>query len=472
MALNILIVDPDDKWLVTAANYFKEQFYTVKVVNNGKDAQLAMYNEKYFAIILNYSVKNHAGIQVLKFIRSNHPSQKVVMIFDNQNLCSSDEEAEKFKKLGASEIAIKPFEIAHLASLLEGHLSLGDYMSSLPKKEGVSDEVEVTQADDDFTGIKIDEFYSSQAVLFDVFVKLGSGRYVKILHAGDSFSKERIDKYKNEKNVEFLYFHKKDRRKYIQFNNFIARKLINTKNVSGNTRINQLKNVADKYLEELKTQGMKPQVIDQGREIVNNIYTFVEKQDDLYKILKDFQAFDPKAYEHSFLVSVFAVAIIKQFEWQSQVTIESTALACLFHDIGKMKLSKEVYNLRPVEMNDEQMAEYKKHPEYGLELIGNNRMITNSIKQIIIQHHEAYNGTGFPLGIKSSKILTLANIVCCADDFVHIMMDEELSPTDALKKMLINREQVARYNSMIVENFIKVFVDPSKILDTDKRKIS
>lgn len=472
MALSILIIDPDDEWLQTASTFFKEQFYTVKTVNNGKDAQLALYNDKYFAVVLNYSVKNHAGSQVLKFIKTNHPSQKVVLVFDNESLCSSEEDFEKYKKLGASEIAIKPFELSHLATLLEGHLSLGDYMSSLPKKEGVSEEVEVSQTDEDFTAVRIDEFYSSQAVLFDVFVKLGSGRYVKILHAGDMFSKERIDKYKVEKGVEFLYFHKKDRRKYIQFNNYIAKKLIHTKNISGNTRFNQLKNVSEKYIEEIHTQGMKPQVIEQGKEIVSNIYSFVEKQDDLHKLLKEFSAFDPKAYEHSFMVSVFAVAIIKQFEWQSQVTIESTALACLFHDIGKMKLPKEINELRPVEMNDEQMELYKKHPEFGVEMVENNRMISNSVKQIILQHHEAYNGTGFPYGIKSSKILTLANIVCCADDFVHIMIDEDLTPTDALKKMLVNREQVARYNSLIVENFIKVFVDPSKIVDSDKKKIS
>ena len=72
---------------------------------------------------------------------------------------------------------------------------------------------------------------------------------------------KKNNKYKNDKKVEYLYFHKKDRRKYIQFNNFIAKKLINTKNVSGNTRINQLKNVAEKYLEDVKNQGMKPRKV-------------------------------------------------------------------------------------------------------------------------------------------------------------------------------------------------------------------
>ena len=169
------------------------------------------------------------GLQVLKFIRTNHPSQKVILVFNDEETMGGQEKEEKYKKLGATEIAVKPFEISHLADLLEGHQSLGDLMSTLPKKEGVSDEVEVQESDNEFTGVKIDEFFSSAAVLFDVYVKLSSGKYIKILHAGDTFSQERIDKYKNDKGVEFLYFHTKDRRKYVQYNNFIAKKLISNK---------------------------------------------------------------------------------------------------------------------------------------------------------------------------------------------------------------------------------------------------
>ena len=69
---------------------------------------------------------------------------------------------------------------------------------NLKKRKGVSDEEEVKEADNKFTKVHIDKFYPSQAVLFDVFVKINDNRYVKILHSGDTFSQERINKYKNE----------------------------------------------------------------------------------------------------------------------------------------------------------------------------------------------------------------------------------------------------------------------------------
>ena len=138
-------------------------------------------------------------------------------------------------------------------------------------------------------------------------------------------------------------------------------------------------------------------------------------------------------------------------------------MACMFHDIGKTLLPKEFIGLRTKDMSPEQLEMYKKHPELGYQILENNRGLNNSVKQIILQHHEAFDGTGYPFQKKGNKILTLANIVCLADDFVHIMMDHKIQPTEALRKILVNKEGVKRYYSVLIEKFIKVFVDPEKI---------
>lgn len=464
MALKLLIVDPDETWLGQAKKYFTDAHYDVHTVINGKEAQLTMYNTQYFAVIMNYATENHSCLQVLKFIKTNYTNQRVIILLNEKSRIDSGEVTEeKLKKLGVSELAVRPFEIVHIKELLEGHQSLSDLMTSMNKKEGVSDETEVAMGDDSFTSIKIDEFYSSAAVLFDIYIKLSQDKYLKILHTGDTFSKDRLDKYKNEKKVENLYFHNSDRRKFIQYNNFLTKKLIDNKNVPVYNKVNILKNVTEKFIEEAFTVGIKPQVIEQGKEVCESVFQLIEKQTDLYTILKSYQDFDPTAYSHAFLVTLYSTAIIKQFDWQSKATIETTAMACMFHDIGKTMLPKEFVNLSVKDMTPEQVDVYKKHPELGFQIVENNRMLNNSVKQIILQHHEAFDGTGFPFQKKGNKIPTLANIVCLADDFVHIMIDEKLQPTEALRRILMDKAGVKRYNSILVEKFIKVFVDPDKI---------
>lgn len=464
MALKLLLVDSDEAWLSSAKQFLVAQMYEVTVVSNGRDAQLALYNDKFFAVLMNYDVQNHSCTQVLKFIKTNYTNQRVIVIVNDKSLVESGVVTEeKFQKLGVAEIAVKPFEIPYLKELLEGHQSLGDLMAGVTKKEGASEETEVQMNDENFSRIKIDEFYSAQAVLFDIYIKLNDNKYLKILHAGDSFSKERIDKYKNAKKIDSLYFHNSDRRKYIQYNNHLAKKFIANTNVPTFHKVNILKNVAEKYIAEVFTVGIKPQVLEQGREVCETVYQLIETQPDLFTILRSFQNFDPSAYSHSFLVTLYSTAIIKQFDWQSKTTIETTAMACMFHDIGKTMMPKELVGMRPKDMSPEQYEIYKKHPEMGLQIVETNRGINNSVKQIILQHHEAYDGTGFPFEKKGNKILTLANILCLVDDFVHIMMDEKLQPTEALRKILSNKAGVKRYNSILIEKFINVFVDPEKI---------
>lgn len=287
---------------------------------------------------------------------------------------------------------------------------------------------------------------------------------MKILHEGDSFSKERIDKYKNNKSVKYLWFKKSDRYKYIKYQSHLTEKLINAdESVSPLLKEKFLKNTTSKYIEEVLAEGLKPQVIDQGKEICNQVYRFIEKEKQLYRLLKGYQDFDPEAYDHSYLVTLFSSAIIKQFEWQSQSTIEVTSMACMFHDIGKMKLPKEILNKRTHDMSGEELKLYRQHPELGAAMMEGYTLINNSVKQIILHHHEYYDGTGFPHGIKGNKILTLANIVALVDDFVHMMLERKVVATEALKLMLKDQMLVSRYNSMILENFIKVFVEPQKV---------
>ncbi|MCO4795268.1 MAG: HD domain-containing protein [Bacteriovoracaceae bacterium] len=466
MALRVLLIDPDESWLTSADELFKKHLYAVDTVTNGKDAQIKMMNGKYFAVVMNYAVKNHTANQVLKFMnRMVHDyDPRVVIILEEEDLGDDDDRTdERLKKEGVDEILIKPFELEDLITVLEGHQGISDIVNNLPKRKGQSDEVEVDMSDDNFTKIKIDDFYSLKSVLYDIYVRLKSGRYIKILHSGDEFSSERLDNYKNEKGVEYLYFHVKDRKKYIKFNDHLVKKALKSNKMDSHKKTNMLKNVAEKFMEESFVEGLKPVIIEQGRQICENVYNLIEGEESLYKLLRNYQDFDPSAFSHAYLVTLFSSAIIMQFEWQSKTMIENTALACMFHDIGKMKLPKDILEVRPEDMNESQLAEYQKHPELGLEIVQDNRTITTAVKQIIHQHHEYFDGSGYPNALKGQSILTLANIVSLADIFSHIIVENNLKPIEALKFMLGNPEVVVKFNSMIFEKFINVFVDPGKV---------
>jgi response regulator RpfG family c-di-GMP phosphodiesterase len=464
LSLKILIVDPDESWLLTSKKFLEAQSYEVSLVSNGRDAQLEIYNNNFFAIILSYDTKNHSCLQVLKFLKTVQGNKKIIVtVNDKEQLKKDDLDEEKFEKLGVTQVLFHPFSNDDLKYILDGQQTINDLISSLRNNETSSPEEEVSQPDDMFTKIKIDEFYSSKNVLFDIFIRLNSNKYLKILHAGDFFDKTRIDKYRNDKNMEYLYFHNADRFRYIKYNNFVSQKILTSKAINIQTKVNLVHNVAEKFVEEVFTVGIKPQVVDQGKEICNTIFDLIEKENNLYQVLKSYQSLEPTYFSHAVLVTMYSSAIIKQFDWQSKTTIENMALACMLHDIGKTMLPKELLTMKVADMNEEQFVLYKTHPELGLKLIEHNKTINNTVKQIILQHHEYYDGSGFPFGRKGASILTLANIVCLVDDFVHLMTENKLAPVDALKKIITNKAGLKKYNSVLIEKFINIFVDPDKI---------
>ena len=95
----------------------------------------------------------------------------------------------------------------------------------------------------------------------------------------------------------------------------------------------------------------------------------MEDQKDLYQTLRDFQELDPNQVTHAFITTLYSSAIIKQFPWQSKLTIETMALACMFHDIGKTKLPKNLLDARPEDLSAEDLQKYKEHPELGVKVI-------------------------------------------------------------------------------------------------------
>ena len=70
MPLKVLLADEDKSWAEKLRKFLQDNSYEVDLVHNGRSAQLNLYNNKYFAIILNLSIKNHSGLQVLTYISS------------------------------------------------------------------------------------------------------------------------------------------------------------------------------------------------------------------------------------------------------------------------------------------------------------------------------------------------------------------------------------------------------------------
>lgn len=121
---------------------------------------------------------------------------------------------------------------------------------------------------------------------------------------------------------------------------------------------------------------------------------------------------DPYTSGHQARVARLAVAIAKELGWEA-FRIEGLRLGAMVHDIGKIYVPAEILN-RPGRLTEAEFAIIKAHPEVGYEILEKSEFPW-PIQEMVRQHHERPDGTGYPRGLKGEEILPEAQIIAVAD---------------------------------------------------------
>src|SRR5690349_2672483 len=139
---------------------------------------------------------------------------------------------------------------------------------------------------------------------------------------------------------------------------------------------------------------------------------------DLLPMLSDLlEAKDRQLLNHCSRVSFYATLLANR----TNLTVneqKSLALGAFLHDIGK--IGKEPYRFADDEIvATDSTSELRQHPEIGARLVAPLRLPAEA-GQIIAYHHERWDGSGYPHGLKGEGIPLLARIVCLAQTFDHL----------------------------------------------------
>ena len=113
-------------------------------------------------------------------------------------------------------------------------------------------------------------------------------------------------------------------------------------------------------------------------------------------------------------VSEYAVAIAKEMNL-SDIEISKIEVASLLHDIGMIGVPEYILN-KAEKLDEEEYKLIQKHVSYGLNIIGNITQL-EAVVPIIKYHHERYDGSGYPYGLKGEEIPIGARIIGLADTF-------------------------------------------------------
>lgn len=189
-----------------------------------------------------------------------------------------------------------------------------------------------------------------------------------------------------------------------------------------------------------------------------------EKNDELEKAYLEsiqtlrytVEAKDSYTRGHSDRVSEFSV-LIGKYLGLSDEDLNTLRIGGLFHDIGKIGVPDAVL-LKEGKLTDDEYSAIKNHPSIGKQILQNSSVFKDMIP-IVYHHHEKFDGTGYPEGLKGKDIPLFARITAVADTFDAMTTKRSYRnalPLDVVRAE-IERVSGTQFDPQIASVFLDIF---------------
>ena len=174
---------------------------------------------------------------------------------------------------------------------------------------------------------------------------------------------------------------------------------------------------------------------------------------------------DSTTYNHLVRMSLYSYLIAKEMGFDD-LWCEKLKLAAPMHDIGKLGI-KDMILLKPAKLTDEEFEEMKKHTIYGYEILKDSTIdILKMASNVALCHHEKYDGTGYPRGLKGEEIPIEARIVAVADVFDALTSRRPYKEPYEIEHAveIIEKDSGKHFDPKVVQAFKKALPEMIKIL--------
>lgn len=176
---------------------------------------------------------------------------------------------------------------------------------------------------------------------------------------------------------------------------------------------------------------------------------------------------DPYTADHHKRVAKIATAIATELGWDKP-SLEGLEMAALVHDIGKVGVPSEILT-KPSSLSEFEQKLMQEHPQYGYEIL-KDIVFPWPVAQIIVQHHERLDGSGYPSALTSDNICLEARIIAVADTIEAISSHRPYRPALGLPAAIkeINKQAGKQLDREVVDAAIRLFRDKTSLDFLDK----
>ena len=422
---NILCVDDNQNNLFTLSALF-DNARNVNIIEalSAKTALDMLIKEKIDLILLDVQMPEMNGFEVAKLIKSNKSTKDIPIIFITA-VFKSEEFIQEGFEIGAVDYLTKPIDDNQLLNKITLYLEIFEQNHKLLQSEKKFTDIAQSIGDGIYTldlnnrvtfindqGLSMLGFESHELTGKEIhqYIHYKDINNTPIKSSDCSIHKSMQDGEVYKNSNEHLI--KKD-------GTFLPVSISGTPLYVNNKIVGSVTVFRDRTEQE-KIVALEEEKIKNQEQIIHSMIDMIESRDSY-------------TAGHTKRVAYYCELIAKEMQY-TQEEIDILKKAAWLHDIGKISTPDSVL-LKPRSLNNVEYELIKEHLSSGYELL---RKIDqySVIAEIMREHHEKYDGSGYPRGLKANAIMPLSRIMIVADAFDAMTTDRVYKPKKSVKVAL------------------------------------
>ncbi len=201
-------------------------------------------------------------------------------------------------------------------------------------------------------------------------------------------------------------------------------------------------------------EGMPQEMVREMALTLKDTVDSITRNQDALLSMARLRNTDEYTFSHCVNVSIYAVVLGKRIR-VTEDSLQELALAGFLHDIGKMLIPQQILNFKgPLDADGMQIMQ--SHVERGGRYLENTPYVPAVVRTGVIEHHERYNGTGYPYGKKQDEISLVGQVLAVADIYDALTSErcykKAFPPEKALAIMYKDRGET--FSPGLLEMFI------------------
>lgn len=375
MITKVLVVDDDASFRSSIVRSLQMNDYETVEACDGKEALGILAMEKFDLILSDVKMPVLNGIEFLHRVKRENIESPFIMMTGFSEVIEIQEAYE----IGADGFLAKPYRES-------------DLLSQIQKIENPEEEV---SKDDKYINISIDEFIAGASIKYPVYIKLEDGSFVKIANEGENLTSSQIEEFKKKGNL-FFYLEQQDFKLFIDFNLNIKGSILRSPTISDVKKLKFIKILLNHFNKLMSSGDVDEEIIKQCVELKEDFKKFVKKKDlNLFSFLSTISSQESVIDTYS-VGAMFAFRFAQGISWINETMENDLLFGALMQDVST-KFNQDHHD--------------KEHPLNSARIIAEIPLLNKNIEQIVLHHHENLDGSGYPSGIKGSKINPIANLI-------------------------------------------------------------